>query len=184
MTFAEFLEWAVREEPKGVELIDGYVVYKHDYGETGMAGDRPVHNLVKSNARSALNAGLKGRNCLVYVDGIAVRVEASHTYIPDVVVDCAPDLTANDPVAVEPVIALEVLSKSTRDTDMSAKFVGYFSVASIQHYLIVDPSRRAIILHSRDGEAIRTRILKGGTVTLDPPGCPVDLDVFWEDIPA
>ena len=70
-----------------------------------------------------------------------------------------------------PLIVVEVLSPSTAAFDHGAKLEGYFSLASLVHYLLVDPDRRVAILHSRGREGvIETRILREGEVRLDPPG--------------
>ena len=43
----------------------------------------------------------------------------------------------------------------------AARFLGYFRIPSIAHYLIVDPDKRLIIYHTRgEGETISTRILR------------------------
>jgi len=49
--------------------------------------------------------------------------------------------------------------------------MGYFSLPSLAHYLILDPERRVAIHHKRgQGDIIETRILSEGVVRLDPPG--------------
>lgn len=184
MTSDEFLEWAAREEPGRVELIDGFVVPKDDGGPVGMAGDSPRHNLVKGNAYRALRAAVQGRGCRVFIDGIAVPAGGHSTYIPDVVVDCATDFDPDSIIATDAVIVVEVLSDSSYSKDTVEKLEGYFRLPAIQHSFIVDAKKRRVILHSRDGDRIATSILHGGTVTLDPPGCTLDLDTFWEDLPT
>jgi Uma2 family endonuclease len=183
MTSDEFIEWAMRENPGRVELIDGIVVPKEDGGPTGMAGDSPLHNLVKGSVRDAFKAALRGRGCRTYVDGVSVKAADKTTYIPDVLVDCAADFDPNNPIASEPLIAVEVLSASSGYKDMVEKLDGYFRLPTLHHYLVVEAAKRRIVLHSRTETGIATSILHGGTVMLDPPGCTVDLDIFWEDIP-
>ena len=49
--------------------------------------------------------------------------------------------------------------------------MGYFSLPSLAHYLILNPERRLLIHHKRgDGDVIETRILTEGMIRLDPPG--------------
>ncbi len=184
MTSDEFIAWTVLENPGRVELIDGYVVPKEDGGPIGMAGDNPRHNLVKGSAKDAIKAAMRGHGCRTYIDGVTVKINEKASYIPDVLVDCAVDFDPENPVAVEPVIVVEVLSASSHVKDSVEKLDGYFSLPSIHHYLIVDAVKRRVVLHSRADTGIATSILYGGSVTLDPPGCVVDLDVFWEDIPS
>jgi Uma2 family endonuclease len=41
----------------------------------------------------------------------------------------------------------------------------------VRHYLIVDPDKRLIVHHARgEGDVIMTRIVRDGTLRLDPPG--------------
>jgi Uma2 family endonuclease len=74
----------------------------------------------------------------------------------------------------DPIILVEVLSPSTAAIDHGRKLSAYFSVPSVQHYLILDPERRVAIHHKRgQGDAIETRVLADGVLRLDPPGLEV-----------
>jgi len=54
--------------------------------------------------------------------------------------------------------------------------VEYFSVASIHHYLIINPVKKVVIHHARgEGGAIVTRIARSGTIDLNPPGLTVSV---------
>ena len=58
---------------------------------------------------------------------------------------------------------VEVLSPSTAAIDHGGKLSGYFSLVSVQHYLILDPDRRVVIPYKRgSGDAIETRVLIDG----------------------
>ena len=58
----------------------------------------------------------------------------------------------------------------------ASKLQGYFTVPSLQHYLVIDPDRPLLIHHKRGtGDAIETRIVGGPSLRLDPPGLDVDL---------
>ena len=55
--------------------------------------------------------------------------------------------------------------------DTGAKLEDYFSLPSLQHYLIVKTENGAIIHHQRNPDGtILTRINRGGPLHLDPPG--------------
>ncbi|MDZ4790044.1 MAG: Uma2 family endonuclease [Hyphomicrobiales bacterium] len=67
--------------------------------------------------------------------------------------------TAKVLVVTNPVIVVEVLSPGTKHIDKAAKLLGYFSIATVQHYLIVDTEKEMIIHHARaSGDLIETRI--------------------------
>ena len=74
------------------------------------------------------------------------------------------------------MVVIEVASPSTRTYDDTVKREGYFSLASVQHYLIVDPKRPLVIHYGRqeDGRIARADI-KVGTLTLSPPGLELDV---------
>jgi hypothetical protein len=63
---------------------------------------------------------------------------------------------------------------------LSAKLADYFRVASLSHYLIVDPDRPRVIHHARAaGDAILTRIVTAGSIVLDPPGLEIELSDIY-----
>jgi Uma2 family endonuclease len=67
-----------------------------------------------------------------------------------------------------------VLSPGNAVTDLRDKLQGYFRVASIAHYLIVDPDKRIVIHHARGtGDAVSTRIVSDGALRLVPPGIEI-----------
>ena len=84
---------------------------------------------------------------------------------------CGPPPPGDALEITDPVIVVEVLSPSTAAIDHGPKLMGYFSLPSLAHYLILDPERRVAIHHKRgQGDIIETRILSEGVVRLDPPG--------------
>ncbi len=82
----------------------------------------------------------------------------------------------------DPVIVVEVLSPSTASIDHGRKLSGYFSLKSVEHYLILDPARRVVIHHKRGAnEAIETRVLTNGFAKLDPPGVDVAVEAMFPE---
>ncbi|MCI4661291.1 MAG: Uma2 family endonuclease [Neomegalonema sp.] len=177
MTSQEFLAWATQDDVGRVELIDGTVV--------AMAAETARHGLVKKNIDRAFDFAIEraGRACASFVDSIAVEIDRSSVFIPDVVIDCG-DLSDLDRIsASEPVVVVEVLSRSTTRHDRSHKLLGYFATPSIAHYLIVMPIERRVLHHAREADEIRTRILGTGTLALEPPGLSLSIDDFWRGLP-
>ena len=81
----------------------------------------------------------------------------------------------------EPVIVFEVLSEESAKRDHGDKVEAYFAVPSVQHYLIVDPERYAIVHHRRGtDDNLLTRIRRSGTLRLDPPGIEIELAGVFE----
>ena len=173
MTADEFLLWAEGREGRW-ELHDGAAVM--------MAPERVAHNRNKLKAATALQdaLGAAGLPCEVFTDGLAIRIDARTTYEPDASIACGPRASPDAIEIDNPVIVVEVLSPSTAAIDHGRKLSGYFSLASVQHYLILDPDRRVVIHHKRGvGDAIETRVLTDGVARLDPPGFEVAVEALF-----
>jgi Uma2 family endonuclease len=173
MTVDEYLAWAERQ-PGRYELVDGNVY--------AMTPERAAHAEVKLAVHMALVAGIRARGlpCHVLPDGMTVRINAETAYEPDASVYCGPRLAPSALEVTNPIIVIEVLSPSSQHIDASLKLAGYFWLASVAHYLIVDPDKPLIIHHARSGDdSILTRIVRDGALSLDPPGLELALaDVY------
>jgi Uma2 family endonuclease len=169
MTVDEYLAWAEDQEGRH-ELLHGEV--------HAMAPERSAHALTKFATQTALALAIRsaGRACTVYPDGMTVRTGDRSAYEPDALVRCGPKLPAEAVEVPDPVIVVEVLSPSTRRIDASRKLAGYFSLPSVQHYLIVDPGQLPVIHHQRQADGnILTRLLSEGSLRFDPPGFEVEV---------
>ncbi len=182
MTFEEFLAWAetMPKEAGRFELWDGRVVVKK--GPAGsMNVERSQHWEMRGALLNALHAAAKdlGAEAHVAPQGpIVILPPGDRAVEPDGLVYTGPTVDRNSYVVPEPVIVCEVLSPSTAKHDMSAKLEGYFALPSIQHYIIADPDRPMLIVHSRAGDAtFTTRLVSdpGQSLRLDPPGLTVSL---------
>jgi Uma2 family endonuclease len=172
MTVDEFLVWADGHDGKW-ELHDGDVV--------AMAPERARHSLVKAYAISALVHAVRraGAPCGVYADGLVVRVGGHRAFRPDAVVVC-PAAPSDAKDTSTPLIALEVLSPSTAAADHGLKREGYFALPSLMHYLILDPDRRALACHQREGSGrVASRILHAGSLRLEPPGIELEIEELF-----
>ena len=179
MTADEFLAWAVTlpKEAGKFELWDGEVIVKH--GPAGqMNSERSQHWEAKFAAGRALHDAIKraGLPCQAAIDGPTVRFADDKLVEPDVLVYCGEKVPRGTLEVPNPVIIVEVLSPSTGSFDLGGKLQGYFGLASVHHYLLIDPDRPLLIHHRRGtGDAYETRIASGTTLRLDPPGLDLDL---------
>lgn len=161
----------VAEQPDGrFERIEGMVV--------AMAPERLLHADRKALVWLALYRAVLagGLPCHVYPDGATVEVDDSD-FEPHAVLRCGAKLP-DDAVAVpDPLIIVEVLSPATRAMDLNRKLVAYFRLPSLRHYLICWADRPQVIHHRRPatGDAIETRIITAGEITLDPPGLAISI---------
>jgi Uma2 family endonuclease len=169
MSVDEFIVWA-QARPGRWELLDGVPV--------AMAPERLLHGDTKYRAAKALEAAIAaaGVRCRFVLDSALVRIDEQRACQPDALVYCGPPLPDDAFEVPAPVIVVEVLSPSNALSDLRDKLLDYFLVPSIRHYLIVDADRRLVIHHERAGEgAVTTRVLRDGSLRLDPPGLTLAL---------
>jgi Uma2 family endonuclease len=168
MSVAEFLVWAGAQDKGRFELIDGQPI--------AMAPERAEHVEAKLNAADALTAaiGRAGIPCKAYVEGLAVVVDGSTSYLPDALVNCGEPVARDAMIAPNPVIVVEVLLRSTRGIDTTVKLAGYFRVASLAHYLIVDLGQRHVVHYRKQADGtVTVAVIADGDIALDPPGISV-----------
>ena len=178
MTVERYLDWCLtRPDEERYELVDGVPV--------AMAGDSLWHNLTKfALARALQDAVAESRlPWFVFIDGVNMKIDAHNTRIPDVSVQCGP-LGDLDLMLIDPVIAAEVTSRSSERDDTGMKFADYFAVPSIQHYLIVRPEQGVLVHHRRTSDTkMETSLLRGGRISLDPPGLSFDVEPVLKAAP-
>jgi Uma2 family endonuclease len=167
MTVDEFLAWAEGRQGRW-ELYNG-VPY-------AMSPERTGHIKIKYAIYFALRQAIRkaGLPCHVLGDGAGMRISRHVMHNPDALVYSGPELPDDALEVPNPIILVEVASPSTRKFDDTVKLDGYFSLASVHHYLIVDPDGPPVIHHSRqaDGTVLKSEVHEG-TLTLSPPGIEV-----------
>ena len=173
MTVDEFLLWAVAQEGRW-ELHEGIV--------RKITPERLDHARTKGEAFVALSVAARraGCDCEVFGSGAGVQIDDWTVYAPDGAIVCGPKLPDDAILLVNLMVVVEILSPATAGIDHGRKLSGYFSLASVQHYLILDPERRVAIHHKRGAsDAIETRVFSEGAVKLDPPGFEVAVDALF-----
>jgi Uma2 family endonuclease len=166
MTVDEFLTWAVRQDEGRYELFDGQVIKQ--------APQNWGHVETRGNVYRALLGALAraGTSFFAAPSGMTVRISNATAFEPDALVALLP-FPDDDALEIpNPVLVVEVLSPSSVKRDLADKLAGYFKVASIQHYLVLDPDECEVIWHRRSaGGALEQPLtLREGSLTLDPPG--------------
>ncbi|MBO0356504.1 Uma2 family endonuclease [Hymenobacter sp. BT186] len=146
VTAEEYLA-AEREAEFKSEYYDGEVF--------AMSGASRAHNLLVSNLITGLGNRL-GDTCNVFPSDMRVHIPANGLYtFPDVSVVCGEEQYLDDAhldTLLNPVVLLEVISISTGKNDRGSKFMFYKSIASLQHYVLVDSQRVVVGMHSRTSD--------------------------------
>ncbi len=141
------------------ELLDGRIV-RHSDASLG-------ENMVRGNLFCTLRDQFAAAKLphYVYAFGAVVKINAITVRSPDCIVQHAGFGRAR--LVDEPYIVADVITDAMSKGDVRARVADYFSVASIQHYLVVDRHRRIVFHHSRNGEKILTHIVRAGDINLD-----------------
>lgn len=127
----EYIEFERKSEVRH-EYIDGEIFE--------MAGAVKRHNLISSNIIRLLGNQLLERECNVYGSDMRVRITSTGKYTyPDVVAVCGEESFEDDEedTLLNPMLIVEILSKSTEAYDRGAKFEHYQTVESLQEYILI-----------------------------------------------
>ncbi|MEJ0048040.1 MAG: Uma2 family endonuclease [Rhodospirillales bacterium] len=156
----DFIAWAMaRPEGERWELAHGEAV--------AMAPERAAHGRAKLRIAERLAAAVRVADLPreVFIDGMAVQVDATTVYAPDVMMRRGTPLADDAVKLTDPVIVVEVVSPSSRTRDAGARLADYCRIDTLRHYLIVRTEDRTVMHHARgpDGQ-ILTRILRGGPI--------------------
>jgi Uma2 family endonuclease len=117
------------------EYVNGYMY--------ALAGASQRHSRIAGNIFAAFWALAQAKPCRIHQNDMELRTSESVFYYPDVMAVCGKP--EPDPFyETEPCVLVEVLSPSTKDTDLREKLVAYKSLPSVQTYLIVEAARLAV----------------------------------------
>ncbi|MCY7345386.1 MAG: Uma2 family endonuclease [Pyrinomonadaceae bacterium] len=130
-TPAEYLELE-RQADVRHELLDGEI-YE-------MAGANKRHNRISVNVVRLLDTQLLERECSVYGSDMRVKIAATGKYTyPDVVAVCGEEFFEDETedTLLNPMLIIEVLSKSTEGYDRGGKFEYYQTIESFNEYVLI-----------------------------------------------
>ena len=144
-------------EPISVEAyLEGELVSetKHEYvagAIYAMAGANNRHNAIAGNALVSFANGLRGKPCRPFNSDTKVRIDLGdgvRFFYPDASVVCEGNAD-EESFQQKPVVIVEVLSPSTRRTDLGEKYQAYLALPSLKVLLYVEPDLPAVTCHRR-----------------------------------
>ncbi|PPT06202.1 Protein of unknown function DUF820 [Geitlerinema sp. FC II] len=117
-----------------------------------MAGGTTNHNEIVTNLCVALKTQLRTRGYRLFTENVRVWIERYrvYTYLDLMVISGKPIYHgAGTSTVTNPILIVEVASKSTKNYDRGDKFDYYCSLLSFQEYLLVEQSRWRVLQHLR-----------------------------------
>ena len=147
-----------------------------------------AHNLIVLNVSAAIQRQLRNTDCIALTSGMRVWIPSqSRGLYPDASIvsgereyhDTERDTLLN------PVVLVEVLSRSTEDYDHGAKFRYYRSIPSFREYLLVSQHDRLLERYVKQSETNWSYELFPATtaaIALASVACTLTLDEIYEGV--
>ncbi len=130
--------------PEEYLLLEEDAEFRSEYrdGEiVPMTGGSINHNCIVVNLCAFLRVALRGKNCKVFTSDLRLWIPRYRQYTyPDVlVIQGTPALQENrTDTILNPLLIMEVLSKSTQKYDHTDKFRYYRSIPGFQEYVLIN----------------------------------------------
>lgn len=154
ITVEEYLE-GEKDSPVKHEYVHGRVF--------AFAGASDAHNGIVVNLVAQFYDAARQKGCRLYTSDMKVKVLNSRFYYPDIMIVCDKGDT-NDYIKERPCLVIEVLSRSTANTDRREKVDAYLSLPTLQAYILVDSQMRRVESFTRTPEGWREEHLQGDGV--------------------
>lgn len=158
---------------------------EYHYGHImAMAGGKPDNSLIAHNMRWRMSERLLDTDCLVYDSDLAVEMDDSNRYVfPDATVVCGERIFSqhNKDVLTNPVLIVEVLSKSTGNYDKREKFRLYRGIPSLKEYVLISPHKPVVETFYMEGEGL-WRISSATNLDSNIHLYSLDIDIPLEQI--
>ena len=159
-----------------VEYLDGKVFF--------MDGVSHNHGAIQMLVGGFLFFQLAPAEYTLLSSNVSIRARRSGYFFPDLtVVRGEPSYSPRNDL-LNPVMVVEVLSKSTRSRDLNTKLPVYRAMSSLEHILVIEQSRRSVAHHIRvgDGWTRQEYAAPGDVVPLDSLGASLTLAQIYRGI--
>ncbi len=163
---------------------------RHEYYDGkiyDMAGGTPEHALIQANLVAQIHGQLEPTPCSVFSSELRIGVEGIDYFTyPDMSVVCG-NLeydSRNELTVTNPIVLVEVLSRSTRAYDRGDKFKFYKQIPSLQEYILVDSERAHVEVLSRAGRRWNIEIYddSNAVIVLKVISCKIPMRQVYDKV--
>lgn len=129
------------------EYIDGEII--------PMAGGTTNHNKIAGKLYARLLLASERLNCEVYISDVRLWIPDMRRYTyPDVMLVAAPTEyhDSSQTTITNPIVIIEVLSRSTQDYDQKLKWKHYRSIPTLQEYIVISQYEFDVDQYIRNGQ--------------------------------
>jgi Uma2 family endonuclease len=165
--------------------------YKNEYhdGEiVPMTGGTTNHNKIAGNFYAFLRFALRRQDYEIYISDVRLWIPKYSLYTyPDVMgIQGKPVYKENSTTTViNPLLIVEVLSKSTQNYDQGEKFLYYRSIPELKEYILIDQYQYRVMhyVKAADGKWIFDEIEEeSATLSLESIDVQITLSDLYEKV--
>jgi Uma2 family endonuclease len=152
------------------EFYKGEIFHMYGHGEMlAMSGAAYNHNEIFTNLFGELCSKLKGGSCKPYGPDKRLHIPQNTLYTyPDIAVYChQQSVSGDEDNSIDPSLIIEILSPSTRQYDMGAKFELYKDIPVLKEYILVEPKSLTIYCYRKGpGNSWQKEVYTGPSAVL------------------
>lgn len=144
--------------PEEYLALEEEAEFKSEYrdGEiVSVTGGTTNHNKIALNFAANLKFALREQDYDIYIGDVRLWIPRYRQYTyPDVmVIKGNPIYTGTSTTTVmNPLLIVEVLSKSTKNYDQGDKFLYYRSLPELKEYILIDQAKYHVIQHTKTND--------------------------------
>ena len=142
MTVEEYIQFELKSEQRH-EYINGQLFE--------MPGEQVINSTITNFLTAYLSTILYENGYRICSNVVKVAIPGgSRYYYPDWFITKEPLNESNRYIQYKPELIVEIISKTSRTHDTVNKYLDYTRIPSLKYYLIIDPDRIHITVHSKD----------------------------------
>lgn len=153
----------------------------HDGEIYAMSGGTLNHSLISQNMSRAIGNAFGNSGCLIFGPDLAVHIEKANSFVyPDLSIVCDNPQVRDGSLRqlTNPILVVEVLSKSTEAFDRGGKFQKYQTLPSLKSYVLIDQWEPIVeVFHKDDQGEWRYHAFKGMDSVLALPTLNLELEM-------
>ena len=173
LSVADFLE-GERESDIKHEYVEGQVF--------AMAGASLWHNLISGNLYGLLWNQLRDKPCFPVMGDMLLKTTQDRYRYPDLQIICDDDTSEDEYVRENPILIVEVLSRSTRRADKTEKRAEYLAIESVQEYVLIEQDVAEVEIQRRRSNWQSEYYYLGQDVTLESVGITVSVSDIYQRV--
>ncbi len=172
--------------------IEQETAMKHEYHDGtifAMAGGSIEHGVISGNVFGEIKIQLRNKNssCRVFNSEVKLHIQALNKFVyPDVMAVCGKTERSNleQSAIVNPVLIVEVLSKSTESYDRGDKFFFYRHIPTLKEYILIDQYKPLVEIYKKQSDLWSIERVMGieEQLELSAVGIHIELSHIYEDV--